>query len=327
MNSEITKKLLKIVVLIVLISYVLDKIVFLSLNKISDKVFSGQAIGKLNHFLFQKDIADFVVFGSSRANHHLDVDKFSNNGFNMGVDGTGIAYSSTLINTLPKDKEQLILVHMDINNFFNDDYDGSDIRALKSKYHRDIEVTQSLDRSGQISILQKFYYSMNYNGNAIGIIKNYFRPNYDYRNYNGYDPIPVSKSQEAMRDAVLLRKENSTNIKCKDSLIINKVGLSYLKSIKSFAEKSPNKTFLFVSSPTYNAICNNDNDKLCAIMQDLGLTYWDFSNLYKDRQDNTYWKDATHMSQIGAEAFSLYLLQQYEKYYLKKPSLVTTTDL
>lgn len=327
MNAEITKKLLKIVILIVLISYGLDKILFFSLNEISDKVLSGQAIGKLNHFLSQKDIADFMVFGSSRANHHIDVNQFSNNGFNIGVDGTGIAYSSTLINTLPKNKEQLIIVHLDISNLFDEDYDGSDIRALKSKYHRDYEITQTLDKSGQISVLQKFYYSMNYNGNSIGIIKNYFRPNYDYNNYNGYDPLKVNKSQEAMRDAVLLRTENHTNRDCKDSLKINTVGLGYLKSIKSFAEKSPNKTFLFVSSPTYNDICDNDNAKLSAIMQDLGLTYWDFSNLYTDRQDNTYWKDATHMSKEGAEAFSLYLFKQYEKSNLKKPSLSITNHI
>ena len=298
MNSDITKNLLKIVILIVIISYGLDKIVFFSLNKISDKVLSGQAIGKLNQFLSIKDTADFIVFGSSRANRHLDVDLFSNNGFNMGIDGIGIAYYSTLINTLHTDKEQLIIVHIDIKNFFGDDYDGSDIRALKTKYHREDEITQNLDRSGQISVLQKFYYSMNYNGNSIGIIKNYFRPRYDPNNYNGYDALKV-----------------------------NPIGLRYLESIKSFAKKSPNKTFLFISSPTYNDICDSDNAEINVIMQDFGLTYWDFTNLYNDRQDNTYWKDASHMSKQGAEAFSLYLLKQYEKSNLKNTSISTATHI
>ncbi len=326
MTSEIIKKLLYIIVLIIFISYGLDKIVFFSLNKISDKVLSGQAIGKLNQFLSKKENADFIVFGSSRANHHIDVDKFSTNGFNIGVDGTGIAYSSTLINTLPINKQQLVIVHMDINNFFGEYYDGSDIRALKSKYHRDFEITQALEKSGQISVLQKFYYSMNYNGNALGIIKNYFKPNYDNKNYNGYDPLEVSGSQEVMRD-VILRKNKHEEKDCEESLKINTIGLDYLKSIKAFAEKSPNKIFLFVSSPTYNDVCDNDNAQLSAIMKDLGLTYWDFSNLYKDSQDNTYWKDATHMSKKGAEAFSLYLLQHYENYILKNTSLDYTKQI
>ncbi len=327
MNSDITKNLLKIVILIVVISYGLDKILFLSMNNISDKVLSGQAIGKLNQFLSIKDTADFIVFGSSRANRHLDVDLFSNNGFNMGIDGIGIAYYSTLINTLHTDKEQLIIVHIDIKNFFGDDYDGSDIRALKTKYHREDEITQNLDRSGQISVLQKFYYSMNYNGNSIGIIKNYFRPSYDPNNYNGYDALTVNKSQEHMRDAVLLHSKNSLKKECQDSLKVNPIGLRYLESIKSFAKKSPNKTFLFISSPTYNDICDSDNAEINVIMQDFGLTYWDFTNLYNDRQDNTYWKDASHMSKQGAEAFSLYLLKQYEKSNLKNTSISTATHI
>ncbi|WP_417370611.1 hypothetical protein [Gelidibacter japonicus] len=310
MNSEITTKLIKIIMLILLISYGLDKIVFFSLNKISDQVMTGQAIGKLNHFLTQKETADFIVFGNSRANRHIDVNLFSKNGFNMGVDGIGIAYNSTLIRTLPMDKQQFILVHIDTSNFFDDDYDGSDIKALKAKYQRDSNITKALNKSGQISLMHHFYNSMNYNGNSIGIIKNYFRPNYDYRTYNGYDPILVSESQEGMRDEILSKA--FVDEECPDSLKVNPIALDYLRSIKSFSEKAPNKTFLFITSPIFNDSCNMDNAKLNEIMQDLGLTYWDFSNLYKDNKDNGFWKDSKHMSQKGAEAFSLYLLHQYK---------------
>lgn len=313
MNKDITKKILKIFVFILLISYVLDKIIFFSLNKISDQVFSGQAIGKLNHFLLQKDVADVLVFGSSRANHHINVAEFSDNAFNIGVDGTGIAYSSTLISTLPKEKEQLIIVHIDFSNFFGEDYDGTDIGALKSKYHRNDEITQSLDKYGHISILQIFFYSMSYNKISLGIIKNYFKPNYNYKTYNGYDPLTLNLSQEPIRDILLLRAKNSSDKECSDSLIINTVGLDFLKTIKSFSEKSPNKKFLFISSPTYNDVCDNDNEELSKIMKKLGLTYWDFSKLYIDRPDNSYWKDPTHLSKIGAEDFTFYLLQKLEK--------------
>lgn len=310
MNSEILKKLLKTVGLILIISYGLDKLVFFSLNKISDKVMTGQAIGKLNHFLSLKDDTDFLVFGNSRANRHIDVNMFSDNGYNMGVDGVGIAYNSTLINTLPKDKKQLILVHIDTKNFFDLNYDGSDIRGLKTKYQRDDKMTEALNKSGQLSQLQRIYYSMNYNGNAIGIIKNYFKPSYDFKTYNGYDPLTVSASQEEMRDLVLSKTMIDDN--CIDELSINSIALDYLRSIKSFAENAPNKTFMFVTSPAYNDTCDIDNEKLAAIMQDLGLPYWDYTNLYKNTKDNSYWKDATHMSKKGAEAFSTYLLYKYK---------------
>ncbi|MAX70193.1 MAG: hypothetical protein CMC76_03695, partial [Flavobacteriaceae bacterium] len=70
MESKTLKKLLTIVLLTITISYALDKLIFFGLNKISDNVMSGQAIGKTNQFLSVKDTTDFIVFGNSRANHH-----------------------------------------------------------------------------------------------------------------------------------------------------------------------------------------------------------------------------------------------------------------
>lgn len=312
MNSEIIKKLLKLIGLILIISYGLDKLVFFSLNKISDEVMTGQAIGKLNQFLSIKDNTDFLVFGNSRANHHIDVDLFSKNGYNIGVDGVGIAYNSTLINTLQNDKKQLIIVHIDTKNFFNADYDGSDIRGLKTKYHRVKNITNSLDKSKKLSVMQRFYYSMNYNGNVIGILKNYFKPSYNYKTYNGYDPLTVSESQKEMRD-IILAKVNK-NDDCKGKTKINITAIEYLKSIKSFIDKSPNKSFVFVTTPLYNDSCHEDNKLLADLMQKLNLTYWDFSNLYKDSKEKSYWKDATHMSVIGAEKFTTHLLEKLKPF-------------
>ncbi|WP_299100188.1 hypothetical protein [uncultured Winogradskyella sp.] len=310
MNSDITKKLLKIVVLTIIISYGLDKLVFFGLNKISDNVMTGQAIGKLNQFLSVKDNTDFLVFGNSRANHHIDVDLFNDNSYNMGVDGVGIAYNSTLINTLQEDKKQYVIVHIDTKNFFDKDYDGSDIRGLKTKYHRNDQITTALNNSNRLSLLQHIYYSMNYNGNAIGIIKNYFKPGYDFKTYNGYDPLTINKSQEEMRDTILSKAD--TNEECNKNLEMNLVAIDYLKSMKSFIDKAPNKTFLFVTSPIYNDTCDKDNKMLTALMNELGLNYLDYTNLYKNQKDNSFWKDPTHLSKEGAEAFSSVLLKRYK---------------
>ncbi|MBF8149581.1 SGNH/GDSL hydrolase family protein [Winogradskyella sp. F6397] len=316
MNSDITKKIIQIIVLTLVISYGLDKLVFFSLNKVSDKVMTGQAIGKLNHFLSLKDSTNLLVFGNSRANRHIDVAMLSKNGFNMGIDGIGVAYNSTLINTLNKDLKQIVLVHIDTKNFFDNDYTGSDVNALKTKFHRNPIITKVLDSTSQLSTLQKFYYSMNYNGTSIGILKNYFRPNYNFKSYNGYDGLVVTSSQEKIRDIVLAK--SISNKECTDNHQINTTALNYLKSIKSFSEKAPNKTFIFITSPIYHDTCEIDNKMLNEIMQELNLTYTDFTNLYKDNKDNSYWKDATHMSNKGAEAFSNHLLQKYKSFQLKQ---------
>lgn len=312
MDSKTLKKLINITLLIIVISFTIDKLVFFGLNTISDKVMTGQAIGKLNQFLTIKDSTNFLVFGNSRANHHFDMDLFSKKGYNMGVDGTGIAYSSTLINTLDKDKSQLILVHIDTKNFFDDSYEGSDIRGLKTKLNRDENITKALNKSEQISPIQNFYYSMNYNGNAISIIKNYFKPSYDYKTYNGYDPLTVNESQKSMRDT-LLSKQNT--ISCLDNYQVNRVALGYLQSIKSYIENSKNKTFVFITSPSFDDPCDDDNKALKGIMEQLNLSYRDYTNFFKEKgNSNAYWKDKTHLSGKGAEVFSEFLQKELECY-------------
>jgi len=305
MNSETTFKFLRIMALIVVISYVLDKIVFYTFNKISDKVMTGQAIGKLNHFLSKKDSVDFIVFGNSRANRHIDVRVLNSNSFNMGMDGVGIAYNSALIGTLRNTHKQVVVVHIDTKNFFDNDYDGSDITSLKTKYKRNASITKVLEESGQLSVFQKFYRSINYNGNTIGILKNIVRPSYNFRTYYGYDPITIHESQTFMRDQVLLRVNSTED--CENDYKINTVALKYLETIAAFAHRTPNKTFIFVTSPLYHDSCDIDNIKLASLMDSLDLTYWDYTNLYKDTKNKSYWKDATHMTKNGAEAFSNYL--------------------
>jgi len=309
MDSKTLKKLLKVVVLTVIISYALDKVAFYGLNKLSDKVMTGQAIGKLNQFLSVKDSVDIIVFGNSRANHHIDIDLLGKSGYNIGMDGSGIGNSSTLINSLSKNKEQLVIVHIDTKNFFDQDYKGSDIGGLKTKFKRNTIITKALRESNQISYLQNIYHSINYNGKAIGIIKNFFRPSYNHKNYNGYDPLIVPENKKAMRDIVLTQGEDEN---CESLKTLNPLALGYLNSIKKYSEDSK-KAFLFITSPILNDLCDKDNAILGKTIRNLGFTYLDSSNMFKNKNDNDLWKDRTHMSDKGAKTYTSMLLNTFKK--------------
>ncbi|WP_339624083.1 hypothetical protein [uncultured Winogradskyella sp.] len=313
METKTLKQLLKLIALILVLSYTIDKVAFFSLNAISDNVMSGQAIGKLNQFLKVKDTTNLLVFGNSRANHHIVVDKLNPNAYNMGINGIGIAYNSTLINTLNPKKKQTVIVHVDTKNFFNDTYDGSDIRGLKTKYNRIDKITSALNESGKISSLQNIFYTMNYNGSAVGILKNFIKPKYNHLSYNGYDPLVVSKSKTEVRDYML---KNDIAEKCTDNHKVNPTALAFLEKIESFTEESKNnKTFIFVTSPIHNDACAVDNKILADILNKKNLTFWDFTNLYKtNNDDSSLWKDKTHMSNLGAEKFTTHLLKKYQAY-------------
>jgi hypothetical protein len=312
MGEKNINQIIKLVVLVIIISYSIDKVIFFALNIISDKVMTGQSIGKINQYFAIKDTTDLLVFGNSRANHHIDVNQFNKNSYNIGIDGTGIAYSSTLISCLPRDKNQVVIIHVDTKDLFDPNYEGSDIKSLKIKFNRVDKITDALKASGQISVLQYFYYSINYNRKIIGIIKNYFRPKYDYKTYAGFDPLTLSKEQEEIRDIVLSKVEETT-IDCVN-MNVNAVTLKYLKDMNIYC-KNTNKICLFVTSPIYKDKCIKDNDSMKEIMLNLGLTYWDFSNLFTNEKDNSLWVDKTHLSEKGAEKFSKHLLEKYNSIY------------
>ncbi len=300
MDKISIKHSIKTLVLFIIISFVADKVVFFTLNKISDEVYSGQSIGKLNHYLKIKDDLDFIVFGSSRANHNIDPNEVSENSFNMGVDGSKLSFSSAMIKVLPSKREQVVLLHIEPENVFSTTYDGGDIKSLLVKYNRNEIIASEIDKLDHNSILQRFYWSLSYNGKVLGIVKNFLKPNYDYKKYSGYDPIYVSKSQNEIFTKILKQEKNPT---CLKDLEINKIYEDLLDELKLYCDNN-NKTLILFTSPSLEDNCKDDNVILKEILNTKGVTYHDFSDFFSDDFSIDYWKDKTHLSNKGAEIFT-----------------------
>jgi len=300
MNKNAYKYVLKILLLFLLISFITDKITYIVLNKISDRVYSGQSIGKLNHYLQVKDSIDFIVFGSSRANHNINPNKISKNSYNMGIDGRMIAFSATLIKLLPKQKKQLILLHIDPHNAFSNKYNGNDLDALFTKYNRNKTIKNEIDKLNQDNLFQNFYWSISYNSKVLGILKNYVKPKYNFKNYNGYDPIYPTKTQKNIFKKKL---KNVKSLNCKKKFVLNDIYDMYLNELNLFC-KNNNKTLIIFTSPILKDDCKDDNKYFNEIMESKGLVYYDLTDYFKNDNSLTYWKDETHLSNIGAELFT-----------------------
>ena len=136
MNVKNIKHVLGTLILICSICYITDKLFFFTLNKISDNVYTGLAIGKLNHYLKIKESKKLLVFGSSRANLHVDPYILDTSSFNMGLNARNIAFVTTVIKLIENKKPQTLLIQIDDSTLFNEDYDGKDLDALLVKYHR-----------------------------------------------------------------------------------------------------------------------------------------------------------------------------------------------
>jgi len=301
MNIASLKYIIKTIVLILVISFLADKIIFFVLNKISDKVFTGQSIGKLNHYLQIKDEVDFIIFGSSRANHNINPIRLSEKSFNMGMDGRKMAYSASLIKLLPKQKKQFILLHIDPEIAFSQNYTGFDIQALNSKYNRNKIIKNEIDKLEQNNLFQNYYWCLGYNSYVLGIVKNYFFPNYNYKTYFGYDPIFVNENQRKIFKNILQKDEKEIN--CQNKFILNEIYDLYLDELKVFCEEN-NKTFIIFTSPEFKDNCKEDNIEFSQIMKSKELSYFDLTDFFKNNNSLEYWKDKWHLSNKGAEIFT-----------------------
>ena len=300
MNKETFKYFIKTIILLLITSYVLDKVVYLSIGQFDKQVFSGPNVGKVNHYLSIKDTSNLFVFGSSRANHHINTS--NGYGFNMGMDGRKIAFHMTLIKQLPKNLKQTVLLHLDPEEFFNENYVGSDITRLKNLFYRNKTVNNEIRKLKQNDPLANFYYSILYNGAVIGILRHYFYPKYNFKKYYGYDPIYPSDFQKLIFKKQLDNYELKKN--CSQNLKINNIYDNYLNEIIIFCKKN-NKKLIVFTSPKYYDYCNDDNILFKNIMKEKNTTYYDYTNFFDNNNNNIkYWKDLTHLSHQGADVFT-----------------------
>lgn len=297
------KKSIQLLLLLSVVFIITDRVVGYGLKKLDEKVFTGQGVGKVNQFLTLKDSVDLLVFGSSRAVHHVDNMLLSPSSYNVGIDGTKIFHSAVLISTLRK-KGQNILVHIDHNRLYDSKYNGEDLLGLKNLIPRNKDVKENIYRFfPEEIILSKVSNSYIYNGKVLGMFKNYFAPSYNYVNYHGYDPLTPSEEQKLIFQKLM--NENKRPFFKKGDLDLktpNPKIDDFIDIIKDVSQKN-NSNLIFFTSPNLKTIDKGFRDKTKSYFESKGLIYYDYSN-FIDSKDINCWKDFTHMSHKGAIKFT-----------------------
>ncbi|UWX56110.1 hypothetical protein NYZ99_07360 [Maribacter litopenaei] len=192
------------------------------------------------------------------------------------------------------------MVHISPYNAFNQNYLGEDVASLNLFYHQNEVIRNELDLLGQNNILHKIFWSQTYNGRLLGILKNFVKPQYDFKKYSGYDPLVVSDNQRKKFNQLL---DRWTTRNCDSILSINSIYSSYIDEIKTFCETN-NKVLIFYTSPIYRDDCKEDDLALIRILKEKNITYWNLSDFFEKEKSLENWKDNTHLSSKGAEAFT-----------------------
>ena len=299
------KKSIQLLLILAIVFFVTDRLICMCLKEIDKKVFTGQSVGKVNHFFSLKDSVNMLIFGSSRANHHIDNTVLDITSFNMGVDGTRIGYSAALISTLKK-KGQILLVHIDHEILYDSEYDGSDMLSLMNMTQRNADITTFMYKFFPEEIyISKALNCYIYNGKVLGILKNYVAPNYDYNRYSGYDPLFPNLEQRNIFNKMV--KSDSLKLEQDDLAAVSDLEVNPLinKFIGEIIEhcKTNNSRLVFFTSPKLRKIHNNVRNKTKQYFESKNISYYDYSEFFKEYNAD-YWKDFTHMSAQGATVFT-----------------------
>jgi hypothetical protein len=297
-------KSLKLFIIVLLSILILDKIAFFTLLQIDKRVYVGEGVGKLNQFLKVKDTTKIIFFGNSRTNHHINPKLFGNSAYNIGINGRKTAYSATLIQTLPEHKKQFVVLQLDPNNVFEKEYDGDDMDALLVKYHQNKFIRKELNQMHRNNYFSSIMWSLDYNGLVLSLVSNFLHPKYNYKKYDGYDPIKNNKAQKAIFLKRLKKKEEEND--CPQTYKTSTLQNKCLDDIASFCQKN-GKVLIVFTSPVYKDKCKKDNEALKKLLVNKGMKYYDFTDFYAKNNNLDYWKDEEHLSKIGAEEFSAYL--------------------
>lgn len=309
MNVKNIKHVLGTLILICSICYITDKLIFFTLNKISDNVYTGLAIGKLNHYLKIKESKKLLVFGSSRANLHVDPYILDTSSFNMGLNARNIAFVTTVIKLIENKKPQTLLIQIDDSTLFNEDYDGKDLDALLVKYHRNPLIKKEIDKLNKANPFLNFFWSLSYNNRIFGIILNYIKPKYDYTKYRGFDAVePTEHEKEVFQNFVKNKKPKG----CPDSVHLNKLSYNCFLELIEYA-KNNNKKLIFFTAPFYDDECKIDNEELFSLTKKLNLEYFDFTDTFRYDTSLDNWRDEAHLSKIGAIKFTHKLKEELLK--------------
>ena len=161
-------------------------------------------------------------------------------------------------------------------------------------------IKSELKRWGRTNFLNEIYHTSNFANLPLALLKNAISPAYDYRFYNGYDPIYVSPEQQKIFARVLARNTDRT---CDTDLERNEIFNYYLNKLDYFCKEN-NIQLIILTSPEYRDYCNYDNNLFSELLSKRGIIYFDYTHYFGDDSALKYWKDLNHLSHEGAKIFT-----------------------
>jgi len=254
---------------------------------------------RTNYAMFET-MAEAVVLGSSRANHHYVPSVFEEclgmSFYNSGRDGNFLLYNWAVLNAiLDRYKPRIIILDINPNELY---YSANSYERLATllpyvKFNKEIRnLVWKRSMLEPIKLLSSIYpYNSYLLTIAIGNLDFNMQRKSDDQGY-----IPLYK--EMVRKPVVIENSDFINDQAVDFYKVE-----ILERFNELCERE-NILFYLVSSPTY-CLHNNTSGEIDIkkMLFDNKLNYKDFSRI-EVFQNITFFADAGHLNHYGAVAFS-----------------------
>ena len=304
------KKSLFLILGIFLAIIVSDRIVYGIIKHFEKQIFIGDSAGKVNYFNKIKDSTDILIFGSSRAVHHLDPKVFGESCFNMGVDGKRIAYATGLVQTLKK-KKQTVFVHIDHVKLFDSQYDGVDVLTLLNKTSDNSQLRLFLmDVFPEDVWISDVFKCYSYNGKVFPVLKNYVFQNKNVKT-DGFAPLAPDEEQKAIFKNMVENRKDTLLRTLNKPYVINPLVEKCIDRILEMGRQNESE-IIFFTSPSLFQIDDEVRETVKSYFNSKGINYIDDVDFFKGI-DYDLWQDYTHMSVKGAELYSEHFYREFQE--------------
>ncbi len=263
--------------------------------------------GYIGHHIYITDKCkdDVLIFGSSRAIHHYNANKIADslrvNCYNCGQDGNGIILNYGNWQMIKNRYAPRIILY-DITPDF-DYYAGVDnhryLGWLKMYYNRESisEIFETVDWKESLKMNSRLY---QYSYNPLEVICDFVKPIYVVSN-SGYVPLDLPYDP-------LKFKEASTT----QQLEIDIIKVKYLNRL--IDEMGERTQIVFVVSPIWYGSNDKDYELIKKLCHNRGIKFLDYSNDPKFVHQTHYFADGCHLNSLGAEVFTMDIINQLQNF-------------
>ena len=304
------RKIISQLFLIIMIIFISDKLIFITLNFFYKKTIMGEDGGELNNYLLNNDKIKLVLLGSSTTKLQVDPHDFNLKAINLAHHSTTTLYQSGILDImLTKNKiPKAILLSISPSDFTISPYGKkeefeSEILFLKYYYNESSFVKENMNKIAPTERLKYFFWSYRFNGNIIKNFRYYLISRKNTNTFEANFSYQKSYTDDSVKVVGLLKE-----LAKKPETEIRRLNSSRINSLTNIIEtcKKYNITLLCYYMPMLSdrsqalqaGIQTTDSIMLANNIPYFKISHINFPQLF---ETSSYWVDLQHLNEKGGK--------------------------